>query len=139
MRLELASITMASLSDTLAPFLDRPVLDETELKGPYKVLLDLPIEVMFGMFRNAIQGSGFGGPGQGGGFGGPGRGDDGGGGRGGGGPFAGCGEALGAGGDPSSNAALFQAVQKLGLRLQQKKAPFDTIIVDHMEKAPTEN
>ncbi len=55
------------------------------------------------------------------------------------GPFAGCGDALGAGGDPSSNAALFQAVQKLGLKLQQKKALFDTIIVDRMEKAPTEN
>jgi uncharacterized protein (TIGR03435 family) len=140
MHLELASVTMASLSDTLAPFLDRPVLDETELKGPYKVVLDLPIEVLFGMFRNAIQGAGFGAPGQGGGFAGPGRGDDGGGGRGGGGgPFAGCGDALGAGGDPSSNAALFQAVQKLGLKLQQKKALFDTIIVDHLEKAPTEN
>jgi uncharacterized protein (TIGR03435 family) len=138
MHLELASVTMASLSDTLAPFLDRPVLDETELKGPYKVVLDLPIEVLFGMFRNAIQGAGFGTPGQGGGFGGPGRGDDGGG-RGGQGPFAGCGDALGAGGDPSSNAALFQAVQKLGLKLQQKKALFDTIIVDHLEKAPTDN
>ncbi len=138
MHLELASVTMASLSDTLAPFLDRPVLDETELKGPYKVVLDLPIEVLFGMFRNAIQGAGFGAPGQGGGFGGPGRGDDGGG-RGGQGPFAGCGDALGAGADPSSNAALFQAVQKLGLKLQQKKALFDTIIVDHLEKAPTDN
>lgn len=138
MHLELASVTMASFSDTLAPFLDRPVLDETELKGPYKVVLDLPIEVLFGMFRNAIQGAGFGAPGQGGGFGGPGRGDDGGG-RGGGGPFAGCADALGAGGDPSSNAALFQAVQKLGLKLQQHKALFDTIIVDHLEKAPTEN
>jgi uncharacterized protein (TIGR03435 family) len=139
MHLELTSVTMASLSDTLAPFLDRPVLDETGLKGPYKVVLDLPIEVLFGMFRNATQGAGFGAPGPGGGFGGPGRGDDGGGGRGGGGPFAGCGDALGAGGDPSSNAALFQAVQKLGLKLQQKKALFDTIIVDHLEKAPTEN
>ncbi len=138
MHLELASVTMASLSDTLAPFLDRPVLDETGLKGPYKVALDLPIEVLFGMIRNTIQGAGFGGPGPGGGFGGPGRGDDGGGGRGGG-PFAGCGDALGAGGDPSSNAALFQAVQKLGLKLQQKKALFDTIVVDRMEKVPTDN
>jgi uncharacterized protein (TIGR03435 family) len=137
MHLELASVTMVAFSDTLAPFLDRPVLDETSLKGPYKVVLDLPIEVLFGMLRNAVQGAGFGAPG---GFGGPGRGDDGGGGRGGGaGPFAGCADALGANGDPSSNAALFQAVQKLGLRLQQKKALFDTIVVDHLEKAPTEN
>jgi uncharacterized protein (TIGR03435 family) len=139
MHLEMASVTMASLSDTLAPFLDRPVLDETGLKGPFKIALDLPIEVLFGMLRNQIQGAGFGVPGQGGGFGGPGRGDDGGGGRGGGGPFAGCGDVLGTGGDPSSNAALFQAVQKLGLKLQQKKALFDTIVVDRLEKVPTEN
>ncbi len=129
---------MASLSEYAGSrFSTAPVLDETGLKGPYKVVLDLPIEVMFGMIRNAIQGAGFGGPGQGGGFGGPGRGDDGGGGRGGANPFAGCADGLGAGGDPSSNAALFQAVQKLGLKLQQKKALFDTIVVDHMEKAPT--
>jgi uncharacterized protein (TIGR03435 family) len=139
MHLELTSVTMASLADTLAPFLDRPVLDETELKGPYKVVLDLPMEVMFGMMRNMVQTAGF----PGGGFGGPGRGGDGGG-RGGdgggrGGPFAGCGDALGGDGGDSSSAALFQAVQKLGLKLQPHKAEFDTIIVDRLEKIPTDN
>jgi uncharacterized protein (TIGR03435 family) len=38
-----------------------------------------------------------------------------------------------------STAMLFKAVQKLGLNLQQTKAPIDTIVVDHMEKTPTEN
>jgi uncharacterized protein (TIGR03435 family) len=32
-----------------------------------------------------------------------------------------------------------RAVQKLGLKLEARKAPFDTIIIDHLEKTPTEN
>jgi len=38
-----------------------------------------------------------------------------------------------------SSAAIVRAVQKLGLKLEARKAPFDTIIVDHLEKTPTEN
>ncbi len=138
MRLELTRVTMAALADTLTPFLERPVLDATELKGPYKVVLDLPMEVMFGMMQNMTRTAGMPMPGPGGGgFGGPGRGDGpGGGGRGG--PLAGCVDQLAAGTD-GSNAALFQAVQKLGLKLQQRKAPFDTIVVDRLEKTPAEN
>jgi uncharacterized protein (TIGR03435 family) len=37
-------------------------------------------------------------------------------------------------------SALIDAVQQqLGLKLQQKKAPVDVLVVDHMEKTPTEN
>jgi uncharacterized protein (TIGR03435 family) len=40
--------------------------------------------------------------------------------------------------DPSPN--VFIAVQQqLGLKLVDKKAPFDVIVVDHAEKVPTEN
>ena len=38
-----------------------------------------------------------------------------------------------------STAMLFKAVQKLGLNLQPTKASVDTIVVDHLEKTPTEN
>ena len=34
---------------------------------------------------------------------------------------------------------LIQAVQSLGLKLEQKKGPVDILVVDHMEKTPAEN
>jgi uncharacterized protein (TIGR03435 family) len=39
--------------------------------------------------------------------------------------------------DPGS--AMFSAVQDLGLRLDSKKSPMDLIVIDHLEKLPTEN
>lgn len=152
MHLELSQLTMQNFADTLAPFVDKPVIDETELQGTYKATLDLPMEVMFSMMQNTMRANGLPGPGQGGfgrpgdgggrgtgdgGPGGRGPGDGGPGGRGG---LQGCdpAEVLANGTDPS-NAALFQAVQKLGLRLQVRKAPFDTIVIDRIEKTPTDN
>jgi Protein of unknown function (DUF3738) len=102
---------------------------------------------MFSMMQNMVRTLGLPGPGQGGfgGPGGPGGGPGGGRGPGDGPPggrgFAGCpdpGAALASGSD-ASNAPIFQAVQKLGLKLQARKAPFDTIVVDHLERTPSEN
>ncbi len=145
MHLELDKVTMQDLADTLSPFLERPVLDATGLKSSYKISMNLPMEVMIAMIQNRAAASGFqfGGPG---GFGGRGGG--------GGGGFDGRGPGDGGRGLPpgcpdpatlfsnssdASNAPIFQAVQKLGLKLQPKKAPFDTIVVDHLEKEPTDN
>jgi uncharacterized protein (TIGR03435 family) len=139
MHLELDKITMQDLADTLSPFLDRPVLDSTGLKSSFKISLNLPMEVLIGMIQNQIRTAGlpFGGPGGPGGFGGRGPGD----GPGGRGLPPGCPDpaTLFSGAADASNAPIFQAVQKLGLKLQAKKAPFDTIVVDHLEKEPTEN
>ena len=143
LHLELSKLTMQAFADTLSPFLDKPVVDGTGLKGAYKANLDLPIEVLFGMMQNMMRTNGFPPPGQGG-FGGPGgfgpggRGPGDGGGRG---LLAGCpdpGAAFANAGD-ASNAPIFQAVQKLGLKLQAKKAPFDTVVVDHIDKEPSDN
>ena len=35
--------------------------------------------------------------------------------------------------------AVFAAMEKLGLKLDARKAPVDTIVVDHIEKMPTDN
>jgi uncharacterized protein (TIGR03435 family) len=141
MHLEYDKLTMQSLADTLSPFLDKPVVDRTGLKDTYKIVMDLPMDTMFGMMQNMMSNSGFAPPGQGPGRGGPGgRGEiPGGGPRGG--PQAGCFDpaALATGGTDTSNTAIFQAVQKMGLRLQPVKAPFETLVVDHLEKTPTEN
>jgi uncharacterized protein (TIGR03435 family) len=42
--------------------------------------------------------------------------------------------------DGDAGPSLFSAVQdQLGLRLESKKGPVDTIVIDRLEKAPTEN
>jgi len=40
--------------------------------------------------------------------------------------------------DPSSSS-LYKAVQALGLKLETRRAPTEQLIVDHVEKTPTEN
>lgn len=155
-KLTFAKVSMANLADALAPFLDRPVLDSTGLKGSYKAAMTLPQDAMRLVIQNQAQNSGLDGLGGGGrgGFAGGGPGGRGGGGgaagaaagggngkgKGKGGPGA-CdaGGSQATGSDTNSSPAIFQGVQQLGLRLQPKKAPFDTLVVDHVEKMPTEN
>ena len=36
-------------------------------------------------------------------------------------------------------ARLYQSLEKLGLKLEPRKASVDQVVVDKMEKAPTEN
>ena len=46
----------------------------------------------------------------------------------------------GAGPPPDANAIVAVAMQKeLGLKVEAKKAPVEVIVVDHVDKAPTEN
>jgi uncharacterized protein (TIGR03435 family) len=96
--------------------LDRPVIDETGIKGEYHVGLDLSMQEMGRIARSAgLMGAGMGPAGPG---------------------------AMGtvdAASDPGGGATLFNAVQHLGLRLNPKKEPVETIVVDHVGKAPIEN
>jgi uncharacterized protein (TIGR03435 family) len=41
--------------------------------------------------------------------------------------------------DGDSGPTIFAAVQTLGLKLEQKKGMVDIVVVDHIEKVPTEN
>ncbi len=45
----------------------------------------------------------------------------------------------GAAPDPGSGSTLTQALNSMGLKLESRKAPVQQFIVDHIEKAPTEN
>ena len=127
--LEVSKISMAGFADLLTGMTDRPVVDMTGLAGNYQVAIDAsPEELIGGMAR--AQGLTFGPGGPGGGFGGPGGPD----GRGGG-PVRvqtdGASDPLG--------ATVSASVEKLGLKLDARKSPVETIVVDHLEKAPTDN
>jgi uncharacterized protein (TIGR03435 family) len=115
MRLEAPKMNMAAFADTLSRFFDRPVVDLTELKGTYQVVLDLSMEDL----RNAARTMGYMAPGMGGGRG-------------------GAQPAADAASDPGG-LSIFAAVQQLGLKLEPRKVPIDFVVIDHLEKTPTEN
>jgi uncharacterized protein (TIGR03435 family) len=113
-------VTLAQLADALSNMEDRPVLDMTELKGAFDIDLEFTSENGPEGMRQGMPGPGPG-PGQGPGQGGP----------------AGEGRPH----DENADApSLFTALQeKLGLKLEPRKAPIDLYVIDHAEKVPTEN
>lgn len=116
MHMDMARITMSSLAELLSRYLDRPVIDETGIKGEYRVALDLSMQEMMRIARSA----GIAGPGMG--------------------PMGpGVMGGVGAASDPGGGDSVFNAVQHLGLKLDPKKEPVETIVVDRVEKAPIEN
>ena len=117
MVMEFSKMKMADLADMLTPFLDHPVVDQTELKGSYQVGLELTMEDMMRVAKASGMMGMMGGPAA------P--------------PAADPSRPADAASSPSSS--LFAAVQKLGLKLDSRKAPVDTITVVHLEKTPTEN
>ncbi len=116
MHMEASKMTMVALADALSRFVDRPVVDMTDLKGGYQVGLDLSMADLMKAARaaGAVLPPGMaagGGPGT---------------------------SPADAATDPSSGS-IFNAVQQLGLRLEPRKTPIEDIVIDHLEKAPTEN
>lgn len=113
---EFGKMDMPAFAATLSQISNLPVVDMTELKGNYQVAFDIPMADVL----KAAQSAGFAVPGA------P--------------PGADAGNSpANAASDPSGGNVIFDSVQKLGLRLEQRKAPMETIVVDHLEKAPTEN
>ena len=41
--------------------------------------------------------------------------------------------------DPSGGQTVFASVEKLGLKLEERKAPVEQLVIDHIEKTPTDN
>jgi uncharacterized protein (TIGR03435 family) len=109
-KLEIHRMTMPAVAEMLTRFLDRPVLDMTQLTARYDMTLDIsPEDYMPMMIRSAVN-AGVSLPSQ----------------------------ALrmldGASLDP-----LSAPLQKAGLTLEPRKAPLDVIVVDSSLKAPTDN
>jgi uncharacterized protein (TIGR03435 family) len=99
--------TLSRLSDTLSNIMDRPVIDETELKAVYEIELTWsPDESDSPRLHQ--------GPG----------------------PTPGSHE----GPDTADAPNIFTALQeKMGLKLEARKAPAQIVVVDSAEKVPTEN
>jgi uncharacterized protein (TIGR03435 family) len=115
MHLENTKITMAAFADMLTPFVDRPVVDMTELKGNYQVALDISLEEVMAIAKKIGQlPAGMGGGGD-------------------------AGRAPADAASDPSGSSIFATVQQLGLKLEARKAPIPQIVIDHVEKMPTEN
>jgi uncharacterized protein (TIGR03435 family) len=115
-RMEYSKLTMAQLADGVGRFLDKPVVDMTDLKGNYRAALDLSVADYLKMMSITV---GISLP-----------------------PEITAARAnpaqTGQASDPSSNS-VFTSVKQLGLQLDSRKTPVEFVVIDHVEKAPTEN
>jgi len=89
----------------------RPVVDMTGLKGNYELAVEFSLSDLVTSLRD--QGIDIpGGPGGGGG---------------------------GSAADPGGDSTVSDALAKLGLKLERSKAMIEQLVIDHVEKSPTEN
>lgn len=100
---EYENVTIEAFANWIRYFLDRPVIDMTELKGSYQVTFDVPAGHCV-----AAQ---------------PTQADD---------------QAVPAATDPCG-ASVMSSLKKQGLRLEKRRVPYEKLVVDHIEKTPTEN
>jgi uncharacterized protein (TIGR03435 family) len=114
LRMEMSKLSMGAFAEMLTPLLDRPVVDKTDLKGNYQVSLELSMETIMNVARAA--GVGVPVPGAGGDAGRPAQASD-----------------------PAGGSSVMNSVQQLGLRLESRKAPIDFVVIDSLDKTPTEN
>jgi uncharacterized protein (TIGR03435 family) len=122
LHMEGSKVTMAGFADMLSRFFQmtggggRQVVDMTELKGNYEVTLDFSLADLMNMARAAgvdiPTGVGGAAPGN---------------------------SPAAAASDPGGSSSLFEAVQSLGLKLEPRKAMVEQVVIDRLEKSPTEN
>ena len=112
MRFEISGATLAELAEGLTPMADHPIVDMTGLTGKYDVTLEISIQDLM----NAARAAGAAVPAA---------------------PAADPSKPAEAASDPGGS--LFTAIQSLGLKLEPRKTPMTFIVVDHVEKMPTEN
>ena len=111
MRLEMSGFTMAEFAEGLTPLVDHPIVDMTGLTGKYEATLDLSMQDVL----NAARAAGAAVPA----------------------PAADPSKPADAASDPGGS--IFTSIQALGLKLESRKSPMTFIVVDRVEKMPTEN
>jgi uncharacterized protein (TIGR03435 family) len=124
MHLESNMLTMEGFADMLTNILQmggRQVVDMTDLKGNYQVAVDIPLADLMAMAQKVAREEGMTLPGM------PPRG---------GGADA---SPAAAASDPGGGSSVFASVQKLGLKLEKRNAKVEQLVIDRVEKTPTEN
>jgi len=127
MHMESSMVTMSGFADMLTKLTQmgggggRQVVDMTDIKGNYQVALDISLADLMAIARAAAQEAGISMPMP---------------------PASGGGEnnsPASAASEPSGGSSVFASVQKLGLKLEKRKAAVEQLVIDHVEKAPTED
>ena len=109
-KFEARKLTMAQLADSLGRFVERPVVDMTELKGTYDLTLEFtPEEYRALLIRTALS-AGVALPPE-------------------------VMKFL----EGASDESLFKGLQALGLKLESRKAPLEVLVIDSASKTPIEN
>jgi uncharacterized protein (TIGR03435 family) len=120
MRMEIQKMTMAAFAEWLAPLVDRPVVNKTNLKSYYQMTIEVPMEefrnAIVNTFPSDIRPSGYAAA-----------------------TLPGTGRLDGITASDPAGRSIFHAVQQLGLKLDSQKASVETLIIDHIEQNPTEN
>ena len=106
MRIEVTKMNATGMVDMLSRFVEKPIVDMTDLKGRYDFTLDVGLEDMLALARAAGMNI----------------------------PMPPNMTAPAPG-----SSAVFTAIQQYGLKLEPRKAPIEMLVIDHVEKTPTEN
>lgn len=116
LHIDATKISMAQLCDGLFRFVGRPIVDMTELKGDYILSLDVSMADIMALQKSLGIGAGAA-------------------------PQGGGSEAARPADAASDNfgTSIVESLAALGLKLESRKAPLDMLIIDHIEKVPTEN
>ena len=109
-RMVATKLTMTAVADSLGRFCDKPVVDMTGLKGAYDFTLEFTPEDYQAMLIRSAVNAGVSLPPQ-------------------------AMRLM----ENASGDSLFTAVERVGLKLESRKAPLEELVIDHIEKMPTEN
>jgi len=109
-KIEARKLSMEALADSIGRFVERPVVDMTELKGTYDLNLEFtPEEYRVLLIRMALS-AGVNLPAE-------------------------AMKLL----EGASDESLFKGLQQLGLKLESRKSPLEVIVIDSATKTPIEN
>ena len=111
MRLEMSGFTMAEFAEGLTPLVDHPIVDMTGMTGKYQATMDISMQDLLNAARAAGAAV----------------------------PAAAADPSKPADAASDPGGSIFTSIQALGLKLEARKSPMTFIVVDHVEKMPTEN